>query len=278
MPGHLRNAASVILVRDSACTAPELFLVQRNSSSAFMGGQYVFPGGVCEDSDQHPDIIRRCRGLTSHEASRFLGLAGSKAIGHFVAAVRETFEEAGVLLAVSKTGAPLSAEEVEAGRRHLETVGFNRLLEQRDWYLDLARLRYLAHWVTPVVESRRFSARFFVAMAPSEQSAAHDSVETVDGRWMTAETALRQYADRCIGLPPPQLHTLTLLRSCGSPQAILDVAKNQPVQAYAPVFLPGPPPRLVLDGDPLHPASTGLTRRRFVLDSGRWQMQFDAPA
>ena len=269
----VRAASSIILVRDGQPEPPAIFLVQRSKSSRFMGGQYVFPGGACDDTDHDPTLVARCRGMTPVEAAAILNVGPDDAIGHFVAAVRETFEEAGVLFAVTKSGDAVAADDVLGAREELGRTSLASILLSRDWYVDLGALRYYSHWITPTIEPRRFSARFFIAEVPPGQVAEVDHVEAVDACWMTPEEALQAYEVQQIGLPPPQLYTLSDLSHFRSMGAIIDHALHAPVTPHVPEFVPGPPPMLVLAGDRVHPSAPGSTERRFILAEGRWSMR-----
>ena len=237
----------------------------------------MFPGGKCDVTDSSPEIIGRCLGLKPNEAARILGVEPIRAMAHFVAAIRETFEEAGVLLVLDGSGESPTADAVNDARLSLSSRGFLATLVENGWYLNLLALRYYAHWVTPEVEPRRFSARFFLAHVPPQQVASHDQIETTDGRWRTASEALGEYEQYKIGLPPPQLHSLTDLSRASSVEAVLGLAANIPVRPHAPHFVGGDPPTLALPGDPLHPEIAGVALRRFCLEKGQWRMYLEEP-
>ena len=272
-----RDASSIIVVRRSLSGLPEVFLVKRHKNSGFMGGQYVFPGGKCDVTDSSPEIIDRCLGRAPDEVAQILGIKPVRAMAHFVAAIRETFEEAGVLLVQNDAGELPTAAAVNEARMSLSSRGFLSILLEYGWYLDLSALQYYAHWVTPEVEPRRFSARFFLAHVPPEQAASHDQIETTDGRWRTPSDALGEYEQSEIGLPPPQLHSLTEFSRASSVDAVLSLAANAPVRPHVPHFIGGDPPTLVLPGDPLHPEIPGGRLRRFSLEKGQWRMYFEGP-
>ncbi len=237
-----------------------------------MGGMYVFPGGKVDDADCADAAFTCCSGLDAAGASAILGpdLAADRALGHFVAAIRETFEEAGVLVA---EGAATASDDVRT-RNHEGELSWLDLLAELDVQMDLSRLRYLDHWITPPIEPRRFTARFFLAAVAADQTAAHDERETTDGLWLTADEALRRYEDPedKVQMAPPTVHTLQMMQRYESIDAAFAAAPHRPILPKAPrLVMDAKVPCLVLDGDPLHPDAPGDARRRFELRSGRWQ-------
>ncbi len=253
-------AATVLLARDSA-DGPEVYLVRRSKSVRFMGGVYVFPGGKVDAEDADPDVLAALQG--ADDAEEVLGLAAPQAAAHLVAAIRETLEEAGLLLG---TGDATSA------RAALAEQSFPEVLRTHGLTLDGRALRYWSHWITPPVEPRRFSARFFAARAPFGQSAAIDVGELTEGAWFTPREAIARYYANELDLAPPTLFTLAEVQALPDVDAILAAAPHRPVVPYAPELAAGP--SLVLAGDPLHPTAPGDTLRRFALREGRWHREF----
>jgi len=167
-----REAATVMLVRD----APQLevFMLRRNLAVEFMGGAYVFPGGAVDAGDRAPELLGRCHGRDDSSASTQLGMhAGG--MGFWVAAVRETFEEAGVLLARSAAASdrpvelddPSVAARLEAARRAVGAGerSFVEVVQDEDLLLDAGALHLFSHWITPAESPRRYDTWFFVAAA-----------------------------------------------------------------------------------------------------------------
>ncbi len=197
-----RDGATVMLVRDGPHDDRplEVFMLRRHPSTAF-GSVHVFPGGVVDDADGHLDLDRRCPGLTDAEASALLGLErGGRAF--WVAALREAFEEAGVLLAQDASGAPLRLDgdpEVHARfhdhRRavHARERSFLDVLEAEDLCLALAEVAYVSHWITPESEPKRFDTRFFLARAPEGHAYAHDDGELIGSEWVRPHDALARH-------------------------------------------------------------------------------------
>lgn len=244
-----------------------------------MGGLYVFPGGKVDDADCAPAMDAWLTGLTDAQAADILGNAADprRALGHFVAAVRETFEEAGVLLAEGETHAADMGDDLRR-RLHDGEIQFSEALERLGTRLDLTRLRYLDHWITPPIEPRRFTARFFLAAVPAGQDAAHDEHETTDGVWLTAKAALARYDDPTdpVNMAPPTLRILWRLAGYDSIRAALDDAPHSPMTPRAPrLAMHEKVACLVMDGDPLHPDNPGETIARFELHEGKWRPVFD---
>jgi 8-oxo-dGTP pyrophosphatase MutT (NUDIX family) len=191
-----REAATVMLVRDAP--GLEVFMLRRTLAAEFMGGAYVFPGGAVDAEDRAPELLGRCHGRDDSTASTQLGLhAGG--LGFWVAAIREAFEEAGVLLARSAaTGLPVDLGDPSAAAR-LETarrvVGlgerpFLEVIEDEDLLLDAGVLHLFSHWITPAGAPRRYDTWFFVAAAPEGHAYLHDDSETVASVWMRPADAL----------------------------------------------------------------------------------------
>lgn len=276
----LRPASTVVLLRADAGRL-EVFLVRRHDAVAFMGGAHVFPGGRVDASDRLNDPTHICDGVED-AAARLAGLARDEAVAFHVAAIRELFEEAGVLLARVATGEILSIPETDvprfdAYRRALaaRAIAIRDVVEQEHLRLALDALALAAHWVTPEIETARFDTRFFFALAPQGQAAAHDAHETTDGVWVPPQEAL----DRCrrgdIALPPPTWTTLRLLSRFGTPEDAWRWAQSCPVPRVQPGFVVRDDgTRLVtLPGDPLCPAVDGFKAEetRFLLKDGRWR-------
>ena len=190
-----RPAATIILLRD-ADAGPEVFMLQRTQGAAFLPGAYVFPGGAIDATDSDAQAARRVVGLTDEHASAKLGIA-SGGLAFWIAAARECFEEAGILLAVESSGAPVTPQRVEALERWRMPLNageraFAELLETEDLFVPAGEIVYFSHWITAAGRPRRFNTRFFVARAPQGQSGAHDESETVHSVWVNPRQALEQ--------------------------------------------------------------------------------------
>ena len=215
-----RPAATLMLLR-AGPGGLETLMLQRTQDAAFLGGAYVFPGGSLDSGDVAP---RRVLGLTEAQANQRLGLAGG-ALGYYVAAVRECFEEAGVLLACDANGHPVLPARAEQLMQY-RTSPFLELLERENLYIPAGALAYYGHWVTQPGRSRRFDARFFVTLAPQGQEGAHDATETVHHLWINPRQALER-ADRGeIELVHATRQTLTDLGRFSEPRAAFEYAMS----------------------------------------------------
>ncbi|HWD22212.1 MAG TPA: MBL fold metallo-hydrolase [Burkholderiales bacterium] len=217
-----RPAATLILLRSGAVSL-EALLLQRSKNAVFLGGAYVFPGGAVDASD---DEARRVLGLTDAQASERLGL-GSGALAYYVAAVRECFEEAGVLLACDASGKQIPAERAQSlmAYRHRP---FLELLEAEDLYVPAGALAYYGHWITAPGRTRRFDTRFFVALAPEGQQGAHDANETVHDVWIGPREALERGKRGEIELVFATKHTLVDLARFSEPRAAFEHVRSLP--------------------------------------------------
>jgi 8-oxo-dGTP pyrophosphatase MutT (NUDIX family) len=253
-----------------------VFLVRRNDSIAFLGGAHVFPGGRVDASDHSHDVIGGVRlqadayeGMTA----RMPDVPEDVAVAHHVAAVRELFEEAGVLLARPLSDA--SVQRLIAGRRDLleGRITFADIIRREHLHLALDELAYFAHWVTPEIEIRRFDTRFFIARAPEGQEPVHDAGETTQSEWVVPSAAIERSRAGLIALPPPTWTTLQMLGKFESIQAVFDWARRKPIPRVQPRFEKrGNRTLLFYPGDPTYPAVEGFeaAETRFVLENRRW--------
>jgi 8-oxo-dGTP pyrophosphatase MutT (NUDIX family) len=276
-----RPASTVVLLRPSS-TRFDVFLVRRHDNVAFMGGAHVFPGGRVDEADRLDQAEALCDGVT-WAVARMDGIPPTDAIGHHVAGIRELFEEAGVLLA-RRTGGDILGfhDPAEKGRFTAYrgalasgSVTLRALAESERLRLALDELSLFAHWRTPQIETKRFDARFFVAVLPEGQEPGHDDSETTDSEWLDPADALVRCRRDDIMLPPPTWTTLQLLAAFTSVDAVRGWARQRRVVCVEPGFLTMDGRTLLtLPGDPLHPAIAGFEapgETRFELDNGRWR-------
>lgn len=234
-----RPSATVALAR-AGRAAPEFLLVRRHSDIAF-GASYAFPGGALEEGDR--DAHPHCAGIAAADADRLLGLP-EHGLDYLSAAVRELFEETGVLLArdaagrLPRPGEP-GAELFGDERRALigGKLGWRDFLVARGLRLACEELVYFAYWITPRVKTRRFSTRFFLARLPAGQVARHDGHELTDSCWRSAEDALAAARSGDLQLPPPTLATLRDFSAHPSLDALFEWASARQ-QAGVPRLLP----------------------------------------
>jgi 8-oxo-dGTP pyrophosphatase MutT (NUDIX family) len=276
-----RPASTVVVLRDTA-GGPEVFMVRRHEGTPFMGGAHVFPGGRVDRHDHDADDSW-CDG-TAHAAQQLGALPSGEAIAYHVAAARELFEEAGVLLARLADGHFISLADAAAHARFMQyradvhggasTLG--RLVQRERLRLALDALVLFAHWVTPPIDTRQFDTRFFVTRVPPEQTPAHDDTETTHSTWVTPAAALAQAQAGELFLPPPTWTTLRELEPFGSVAAALAWARRRRVVRRQPALVEEAGHRvLLLPGDPQHPdpaeGDDVPAETRFVLVDRRWR-------
>ena len=231
-----RPASTIVIIREQS-ELLEILMLRRGSDAAAAAGAYVFPGGGVDVADSEVVARNLVSGLDGASAARRLDL-DQGALDYYCAALRELFEEAGILIAVDPEGrAPSgSAERLAAWREELRTrrVGWADLLEREGLRLALGEMHYVAHWVTPVTRARRFDTRFFLAMAPAGQVARVDGFEVTAHVWITASEALQRVEEAQWTMLVPTVHTLRALAPLRSPEEIarhvaaLRVTRTQP--------------------------------------------------
>jgi len=201
-PVKPKQAATVILLRLAEPKGFEVFLTRRPDGMPFLGGMYCYPGGTVSKEDCRAALIARTVGRTPKQARRIIGarFTPEQAIGLWIAAVREVFEEVGVLLAADVRGAKLSMTAERATRLaqcHAElsakTLGFAALLEREQLYCDLAGLRHFSAWQTPAQIAMRFDTRFFLATLPEGQTPLSTSYEVAHSIWLTPDRAMQLF-------------------------------------------------------------------------------------
>jgi 8-oxo-dGTP pyrophosphatase MutT (NUDIX family) len=190
-PNH---AATIILLRPAKTKSFEVFLTRRPKGMAFLGGMYVFPGGNVRREDCAPGIIRRCYGLSASDARKILGaeLRPSLALGHWIAGIRELYEEAGILLARREDGKEVLIESLQAEREALlgKSLPFETLLKQKGLLCDLRRMAYFSRWQTPTQQPMRFDTRFYLVPLPEGQTPLPNPHEVEDAVWLSPDRAL----------------------------------------------------------------------------------------
>jgi len=260
---ELRDAATVMLVRD----APEgggieVFMLRRNLNSDFVGGAYVFPGGAVDPEDRHDNLGPVCTGRTDTDASTRLGIERG-GLAYWVAAIRESFEEAGVLLAYDESGEIVRLTDhdstttsrflahraaVDASERRLVEV-----CEEEGLRLAVDQIYYFSHWITPEGAPRRYDTRFFVARAPQAQVPLHDDVETIAHLWIRPAEALARHRAGKFELVCPTMRSLLALdRFTSADDLLTHAAAIDEVPAILPRIVAEPEGglRIVLPGDP----------------------------
>lgn len=210
-----RHAATIILLRPAAPRGFEVFLIRRPRGMAFLGGMYVFPGGNVRKEDSAAKMMARCRGLAATHARNILGahLTPSLALGHWIAGVRELYEEAGILLARHEDDRQVSIESFHRQRAALlaESLSFASLLESANLFCDLSGMIYFSRWETPRQVPIRFDTRFYLAPLPEGQTPVPHAREVEDSLWLTPDRALALFNRAALPMIFPTFASLRTL-------------------------------------------------------------------
>ncbi|VVE11493.1 hydrolase [Pandoraea communis] len=239
-PPSLRMAASVVVLRERASGMEVLLLRRAVRATDFSSDAYVFPGGVVDAGDRLGHLV--CDALDDATASRRLQLPEG-GLDYYVTAMRECFEETGVLFADDGSGTPVDQHRLGIMRGEREALHEGRvdiasLCRSFDVQLAAQRLHYLSHWVTPLGLAKRFDTRFFLARLPEGQQVEVDQIETAAHRWMRPRYALT-HADQ-LRLLPPTRKLLQWLEGMGtSDQAIAAAAALKGVPRIQPRLASG---------------------------------------
>jgi 8-oxo-dGTP pyrophosphatase MutT (NUDIX family) len=245
-----------MLVRPQAEKSLEVFMLRRSEASHFAPDVYVFPGGTVDENDYSERALARARGIDdltlqrqfrAQPAPTFPAPFGTpprlKAAGLLVAAVRELYEEAGVLLACDERGKPLSDADLAPHRARLHDaravvqrgdLPFYELLEQIGAYANAAALALFSHWITPPPFQRRYDAHFFLAEASPNQAAVADAYETHDGVWISPKDALEQCEAGTFRMVYPTIKHIERLAKFDSTRALFDFAHTKPIYSIMP--------------------------------------------
>ncbi len=224
-----KPAASVILVRPGRREPIEVYIIRRREGMRFLGGFYAFPGGKVDDADAAPETLARCRGCSpgvhGNGLQRWDGLP---AVAYWVTAIRELFEETGILMACDSAGTPVNpagafpAMPVASWRGALleDEASLTMLLAEAAWFYDLAPLRYLSHFITPASSPIRFTARFFLAPLPPGQEPQLFLEETSEGFWLGTREAFRRFQTGKMAMAEPAEYALGYLAQFEEYQAL----------------------------------------------------------
>ena len=253
---EVRPAATVMIVDDR----PDLhvLMLKRNARSVFVGDMWVYPGGAVDPEDGHGRNEELCSGEDDTSASAALGIE-SDGLAYWVAALREMFEEAGVLLAhrAGETGLiDLSKPEVEAAFSQYRdavndgTAEFMDVVAREDLRLELTDMHYVGHWLTPVGPPRRYDTRFFLAAMPAGQTPLHDDDEAVHHEWVRPRDALAMNrSDEMVMMTPTVAMLKRLLPWQAAAEAVAAASGGEVEQARILPDVDGPE-RIVFPGEP----------------------------
>jgi len=220
----------------------EVLMVLRHRSSRFVPGYHVYPGGILDPEDFAPGIERFCTGVDRRQALETLPNMSKpeKAIGAWVAGIRETFEEAGILIALRRDGSTVSIRTEEekkrlCGYRRALNGGemkFTEFLAKEGLILPLERLHYFSHWITPEPLPLRYDVRFFLAETPEGQDVMHDGLELTEHLWISPREALDLYQKGEFGLVLPQIMTLVEISRYRTVEEAIGSTKGKKVPAF----------------------------------------------
>jgi 8-oxo-dGTP pyrophosphatase MutT (NUDIX family) len=206
-----RPASTVVLVRADGIEF-QVYLLKRSEKSGFFPGSYVFPGGTVAAEDRDADLWLRHHDLDLPGVERRLSgtLPATEMLAHGVAAIRETFEEAGVLMASRAQDAHSGMKAICEMRKvvRLAKGWLREWVGSGGWYLQLSRLAPWSHWITPEAFKPRYDTRFFLAFVPPDQECSPDDRETTHGIWVAPAQALASNLEGETPLSPPTLVTL----------------------------------------------------------------------
>ena len=252
----VRLAATVMLVRPAGDTGFEVLMLRRSEASHFVPDAYVFPGGTLDPGDVTEQAFARACGIDdaaleaqfrAKHAPAFpapFGTPGRKeAAGLLIAAVRELYEEAGVLLVCDEQGRALSegdllpyCERLNAARRavHSGEFAFPALLQELNLFANGRALALFSHWITPPSYPRRYNAHFFVALARHDQLAAADAIETHDGVWIAPRQALRECELGRFRMVYPTIKHIERLAEFESAESLMEFARTKTIYSIMP--------------------------------------------
>ena len=228
-PVEPKPAATVVLMRD-ADRELQVLLLKRHRSAGFVPGAYVFPGGRIDDADADPRLAENCP----------VPERGAVPAHYWFGAVREVFEETGVLLARAASGewAPdaLSSAEMEQWREQLmnNATSLIDIINGEELRIVLDDVVYFSHWITPEAEPRRYDTRFFAAALPNGRTIRADVREMVDALWISPAEALERFSANRLPMVFPTVRTLQDLAKFGSVAAALDALRTRAVEPVLP--------------------------------------------
>ena len=240
-PAVPHPSATVVVMREGG-GGPEVLLLRRNRATGFVPGAYVFPGGRVDAADGQDALVRCWDGLTREGAAARLGLAPDAdppAIAYYGAALREAVEETGLLAGVVAANGPPGDEAVGEAREALLEGGasFAAVLEELGARLDGAAIEYIAHWVTPSVEPRRYDTRFFAARVPRGSRAVYDRREMTDAVWLTPGAALERHRRGRLPMIFPTIRTLEDLRDFATVEELLAHYRARTITRVQPTIV-----------------------------------------
>lgn len=221
-------SATILMLRDGP-TGLETFMVVRHHQIDFASGALVFPGGKVDEGDYQ--VRDLCDGVAEADDTQVAMMAG---------AIREAFEECGILLAREKgSDALISGEKLKTLERYRDPlnhgkVGLRDFLETGQLRLACDKLQHFAHWITPEMLPKRFDTHFYLALAPDDHLAVHDGHESVDSIWISPEDAIKGNADGTYTIIFPTRVNVELLGTSRSVDDAMQDARNRNIVSILP--------------------------------------------
>jgi len=252
-----QDASAIILLRKIPDGKNfEVLMVKKHKDMKFGGGTYVFPGGKVDPLDYDPRVEKICAGLTFEKACAILKESSHSSIslGYWVTAIRELFEETGILFAYDENDSIVRlSDRFLSYRRRVQQKQISMLDMILEEGLRLATdlIFYFAHWITPEISPIRYSTRFFVAELPGEQVYCHGDGEIVASIWITPEEAMERYKIGDFPLMFPVFHNLKSLSEFSTIEELIESTKTKEIKAILPKLIEQDGKNiLVLPGDP----------------------------
>jgi 8-oxo-dGTP pyrophosphatase MutT (NUDIX family) len=231
-----------MLIRDGldeeGGSSVEVCMLRRNLASEFVAGAYVFPGGSVDPEDHGPQVEALCRGRSDADASAVLGVE-SGGLAYWVAALRECFEESGVMLARHRRAGSDDGDLLDTSDPAVATrfgtyrdavndgrMGLLDICRREDLVLAVDDVYYVSHWITPELAPRRYDTRFFITAAPPGQVAHHDDTETIATIWVRPTEALSRESRGEIELLPPTIANLRSIEGFSSTRQVMTWASQ----------------------------------------------------
>ena len=262
----IRAAATVLLIADRP--ALKILMMRRHAKTLFAGGMWVFPGGAVDPADVTVAVSGQ---VELDYPGPITAQTPEDHRAYYVAAIRECFEEAGILLTLPDPNGPASAPLTQALQADLRdqlnagTRSFNELLTDYQLIPNAALIKPVARWITPLGSPKRFDARFFLAKHPTDQDASHDQGELIDSEWLTPTEILTRFDAGSMAIMTPTLRMIQNLQAFDTADAVL--AAMDQIQDYHQVLVDPETRALLLPGEQGYDAAvdhieTGWVRLR----------------
>ena len=243
---NLTPSSSLILVRDSD-DGVQVFMMKRALKSSF-GGIWVFPGGILEKQDKEIAEKDFCKGISESKAKGILN-HDKESLLYWIASLRETFEESGALIAIREDSSVFvpTNHELEVLQKlrddlNNRSISFISILTQLNLKMDLSRLIYVSHWITPNVETKRYTTRFFLASLNEDLTLKHDGIEGTDSKWFGIKDLLRDHKKGKFSLIMPTIKNLESISNFKNTDELINAKKS-----INPIDIPAIEPKFFIE-------------------------------